>query len=116
MTSFILGPFAAILALPAIIDFNRQLLGKYESTNSRRLITGCMYGYGLAWSIWEFAQGRWSPLLLITAALSGGFMWVALSRRRFVRLLRHLELYQEYFERCRADDVRRAAQRRPMNV
>ena len=105
-----------MLVLPAFVDFNRQLVSRYESSNLRRLLTGGMYGYGLAWSVWKCVEGQWVPLLVTVAVLTGGFAWLVLSRRRLVRLLQHLELYEQYFERCRTDDTRRAAQERVIEV
>jgi hypothetical protein len=105
-----------MLVLPAVVDFNRQLVSRYESSNLRRLLTGGMYGYGLAWSVWSCAQGQWVPLPATAAVLAGGFAWLVLSRRRLVRLLQHLELYEQYFDRCRTEDVRRAAQERVIEV
>jgi len=97
ITVLALGPLIIMLVLPAVVDFNRQLVRRYESSNLRRLLTGGMYGYGLAWSVWSCAQGQWVPLLATAAVLGGGFAWLVLSRRRLVRLLQHLELYEQYF-------------------
>ena len=109
-------PLVIMLVLPAVVDFNRQLVSRYESSNLRRLITGGMYGYGLAWSVWSCVEGQWVPLLVTVAVLAGGFAWLVLSRRRLVRLLQHLELYEQYFDRCRTEDTRRAAQERVIEV
>ena len=38
---------AAVLLLPLIADGFIQLLTSYESTNTRRVITGFLFGYGL---------------------------------------------------------------------
>jgi uncharacterized membrane protein len=116
ITALALCPLVIMLVLPAVVDFNRQLVSQYESSNLRRLLTGGMYGYGLAWSVWSHAQGQWVPLLATAAVLAGGFAWLVLSRRRLVRLLQHLELYEQYFDRCRTEDTRRAAQERLIKV
>ena len=36
-----------LLMLPLVLDGGIQALGFYESTNSRRFITGLLFGYGL---------------------------------------------------------------------
>lgn len=48
-------PLAALLMIPLIIDGLVQLKTAYESTNPRRLITGILFGYGLA-SIFIFTS------------------------------------------------------------
>lgn len=116
ITVLALWPLIIMLVLPAVVDFNRQLVSRYESSNPRRLITGGMYGYGLTWSAWSCAQGQWVPLLVTASVLAGGFAWLVLSRRRLVRLLQHLELYEQYFDRCRTEDTRRAAKERLIEV
>ncbi len=38
---------AVVLMIPMVFDGFLQLLTRYESTNSRRLITGILFGYAL---------------------------------------------------------------------
>ena len=109
-------PLSAGLVLPAVVDFNRQLAARRESTNRRRLITGAMFGFALAWSLRRCAEGQWWPLMLVVSIVGGGFVWLVLSPRRLVRLLQHLQLYGEYYRRCRTEDVRRAARKRVVKV
>ena len=114
-----IGVFCAAWAgfvLPAVVDFNRQLVARRESTNRRRLITGAMFAFALAWSGRQCAEGQWWPLVLVLSIVGGGFLWLVLSPRRLVRLLQHLRLYSEYYQRCRAEDVRRAARKRAVKV
>jgi len=105
-------PLVLVFVLPGVVDFNRQLVGLKESTNGRRVITGAMFGFGLAWSVVGCAEGQWMGLAITVLVIGGYFAWLVLSRRRLVRLLRHLRMYGEYYERCRAEDVRRAASKR----
>ena len=37
-----------LLLIPLVIDGVLQLLSSYESNNTRRFITGALFGYGLA--------------------------------------------------------------------
>jgi len=116
LAALVLLPLSAGFVLPAVVDFNRQLVARRESTNRRRLITGAMFGFALAWSVRRCAEGQWWPLVLVLSIVGGGFVWLVLSRRRLVRLLQHLRLYGEYYQRCRAEDVRRAARKRPVKI
>ena len=116
LAPFALLPLLAGFALPAVVDFNRQLVARRESTNRRRLITGAMFAFALAWSGRQCAEGQWWPLVLVLSIVGGGFLWLVLSPRRLVRLLQHLRLYSEYYQRCRAEDVRRAARKRAVKV
>jgi len=116
LPAFALLPLSAGIVLPAVVDFNRQLVARRESTNPRRLITGAMFGFALAWSVGRCAEGQWLPAALVVSIVGGGFIWLVLSPRRLVRLLRHLELYGEYYQRCRTEDVRRAARKRAVRV
>lgn len=116
LAALALLPLAAGLVLPAVVDFNRQLVARRESTNRRRLITGAMFGFALAWSVRGCVEGQLWPLALVLSIVGGGFVWLVLSRRRLVRLLQHLRLYGEYYQRCRAEDVRRAARKRAVRV
>lgn len=52
----------AVLMLPMILDGGVQLVTSYESTNSRRFITGMLFGYALmrlfmVSTIWAFRFG-----------------------------------------------------------
>lgn len=38
---------ALLMLLPMVADGFTQLLTRYESTNPRRLVTGCLFGFGL---------------------------------------------------------------------
>ena len=116
LPAFALLPLSAGLVLPAVVDFNRQLVARHESTNPRRLITGTMFGFALAWSVERCAEGQWLPAVLLVFIVGAGLVWLAVSPRRLVRLLQHLELYGEYYQRCRTEDVRRAARKRAVRV
>lgn len=109
-------PLSAGLVLPAVVDFNRQLVARRESTNHRRLITGAMFGFALAWSVERCAEGQWLPAVLLVVIVGAGLVWLAASPRRLVRLLQHLQLYGDYYQRCRTEDVRRAARKGAVRV
>ncbi|MBN2137901.1 MAG: DUF2085 domain-containing protein [Sedimentisphaerales bacterium] len=104
------------MTLPAIVDFASQLTRKRESTNLRRLLTGALFGAALALSIHRVSQGQWADASTIVLLVAAFFVWTVSSRRRLAGMLRHLRLYAEYYERCRADDARRAANRRTIKV
>ena len=116
LAALVLLPLSAGLVLPAVVDFNRQMVARRESTNRRRLITGAMFGFALAWSVGRCAEGQWLPAVLVASIVGGAFVWLVLSPRRLGRLLQHLQLYGEYYQRCRAEDVRRAARKRVVKV
>ena len=116
LAALVLLPLSAGFVLPAVVDFNRQLVARRESTNRRRLITGAMFGFALVWSVRRCAEGQWWPAALVLSIVGGGFVWLVLSPRRLVRLLQHLRLYGEYYQRCQAEDVRRAARKRPVKI
>ena len=40
--------FSIIIMLPMILDGTVQMFTRYESNNVKRLITGILFGYGLA--------------------------------------------------------------------
>jgi len=42
------GPLSVILGLPLIVDWLVQWLGVAESTNTRRFVTGFLFGFALA--------------------------------------------------------------------
>lgn len=42
-------PIALLLMLPMILDGALQSLSRYESNNTKRFITGFLFGYSLAW-------------------------------------------------------------------
>jgi uncharacterized membrane protein len=112
LSSAILPIVLICLSLPAVVDFNAQLVTRIESTNRRRLITGATFGFAVSYSICAALGGRlWAPAFVIAIVLAG-FVWLVVSKRRLIRLLQHLRLYGEYFERCRCEDVRRAARKR----
>ena len=97
--------------IPAIVDFHGQLMGSWESTNLRRLLTGIILGAGVALSIWKVSAGNWLCATVIPCVIGLYFAWVVLNGRRFARMLRHLRMYAGYYERCRTEDARRAVRK-----
>jgi len=93
---------------PALVDFHGQLVGSWESTNARRIVTGVLFGTGVGLCVGQAVGGGWAPAAILPSVLAVYLGWVLRGRRRAVRLLRHLRLYEAYFERCRAEDARRA--------
>ena len=122
LTAFLLGPavnlpvwdwwFAIWLVLvspmPAIVDFHGQLMVSWESTNLRRILTGMILGIGASLSILKVLNGNCMFAAFIPCVLGFYFAWVTLNRGRMTRMLRHLRLYSEYYERCCAEDARKA--------
>lgn len=122
LTAFLLGPavelpmwdrwFAVWLVLaspiPAIVDFHGQLMGSWESTNLRRILTGMILGTGASLSILQVLNGNCLFAPVIPCIVGLYFAWVASNRRRLTRMLRHLRLYLRYYERCCAEDARKA--------
>lgn len=107
--------FAAWLVLlspiPAIVDFHGQLIGSWKSTNLRRTLTGAILGAGVSLSIRQVSAGNWLLVTIIPSVVLLYFVWIALKRHRLARMLRHLRVYAAYYERCRAEDARRAVRK-----
>jgi uncharacterized membrane protein len=104
-----LGWLVPVMMLPAVVDFHGQLMHRWESTNLRRLVSGGLFGLALGWSVAAVTWGSWQPAGALVGGLLGYFGWLAAGRRRVVRLMQHVRLYVDYYERCRAEDARRAA-------
>lgn len=94
--------------MPAIVDFHGQLMGSWESTNLRRILTGMILGTGASLSILKVLNGNYLFAAIIPCIVGLYFAWVALNRRRMTWMLRHLRLYSKYYERCCAEDARKA--------
>jgi hypothetical protein len=98
-----------LMILPAIVGFHGQLMRRWESTNPRRLVTGGLFGAALGLALWAACRGSWEAPCALLAGLFGYFGWLATGRRRVVRLVQHVRRYADYYERCCAEDARRAA-------
>jgi uncharacterized membrane protein len=96
-------------SLLPVIDFHRQMMGLSESSNPRRLVTGCALGLAIAFSAARLLAAQPIFVLPVPLVLVGYFAWIAASGRRRVRLFGHLRPYVEYYSRCRAEDARRRA-------
>jgi len=94
--------------IPAIVDFHGQLMDSWESTNLRRILTGMILGTGASLSILKVLNGNYLFAAVIPCIVGFYFAWVALNRRRMTWMLRHLRLYSKYYERCCAEDARKA--------
>lgn len=65
-TAFFLEPslyIVILLMIPMVVDGFCQLLTDYESTNIRRFLTGCLFGYGfmhliIKSTMYAFVMGR----------------------------------------------------------
>ena len=89
---------------PAVVDFQRQLLWGKESNNSRRLITGGLFGLALSLVVAGAVVGTVRPLatFLATFALWGAWFFRHPVRTR--KAVEHLTRYAEYYELCRLRD------------
>ncbi len=104
-----LGWLLPLMMLPAVIDFHGQLMRRWESSNPRRLLSGGSFGLALGWAAAAATCGHWQPAGVSAVGLLAYFGWLAAGRRRVARLGQHMRLYVEYYERCLAEDTRRAA-------
>ena len=94
--------------LPAVLDFHGQMMFRWESNNTRRLLTGICLGASLFMMLKTFATGNWVLACMMPMTLVSYFVWIGLNRRRLVRLLQHITLYATYFQECRLREMRKA--------
>lgn len=98
--------------IPAIVDFHGQMMGLWESTNLRRILTGMILGTGVSLSILQVSNGNYLFATVIPCVIGLYFAWVALNWQRVACMLRHLRMYARYYERCCCEDARRAVRKR----
>ncbi len=95
-----------VLAFPMILDFHLQLMGHFHSTNARRMITGFTFASALVLSIACAFSVSLLTVLVVPALLASYCVYLASSPVRRDRLFDHLELYVDYYDRCRVEDIR----------
>ncbi len=98
-------------SVPAVVDFHGQMMRRWESTNPRRVVTGAAFGAAVVLSVHMAALGLWLHAVGVPIMLTLYFAWVRIGRRRFVRMLQHLQLYTDYYGRCRTEDLRDCVRR-----
>lgn len=98
-------------ALPAILDFHLQMMGVSKSNNLRRILTGMLFGTALALCVRQILCGSLIALSFMPLILCLYFSLVAHRRNRVMRMVEHLQLYLDYYERCRAEDARASVMR-----
>ncbi len=103
--------FILFCPLPAIIDFHGQLMSIWKSTNLRRIFSGFILGAGISLSLLRFFSGHYLFFIVIPCVIGLYFMWIALNWQRINCLLRHLRMYEDYYETCCCEDARRAVSR-----
>jgi len=96
----------AALAVPAVLDFHRQLVSGHESNNPRRVATGYCFGLALlAGCRLGFSCG-WAIVLVVPLIVGAWMLSVAVRPSGRLRLIAHLQYYAAEYERCRVLHIR----------
>jgi len=102
---FILSTLIPLLILPATVDFIMQLNKGIESNNSRRFITGILFGISICLCIWNLFKGVFLPFTVFCITLLTIGFWFFSSYKRTEKMVEHLNLYYEYYDTCRILDL-----------